>query len=150
LITTAHGPSAANNNYWPEMYTNQPIVDAKKKHPYSDMASPKLFGNVGGFDPQLFLSANECTDDLVKGQHRGKYSPLDVAGWLDRFSSSATWRLSETSGARKSETAEARRLEIDVAIQAGIGRFFASKMRCAVLYAVYEKNTRSGGAGGSA
>ncbi len=31
IITTAHMPSAANNNYWPEMYTNQPIVDARKE-----------------------------------------------------------------------------------------------------------------------
>src|SRR6202035_2072185 len=28
LVTTAHCPSAANFNYWPEMYTNMPIVDA--------------------------------------------------------------------------------------------------------------------------
>lgn len=27
LICSAHGASAANNSYWVEMYTNQPIVD---------------------------------------------------------------------------------------------------------------------------
>ncbi|MDQ3701648.1 MAG: hypothetical protein M3442_12130, partial [Chloroflexota bacterium] len=27
LVTTAHHPSAANNNYWPEIYTNMPIVE---------------------------------------------------------------------------------------------------------------------------
>ena len=28
MVTTAHAPSAANNTYWPEMYTAQPMVDA--------------------------------------------------------------------------------------------------------------------------
>lgn len=27
LVTTAHHPSAANNRYWPEMYTNMPVGD---------------------------------------------------------------------------------------------------------------------------
>ena len=27
LLTTAHHPSASNNAYWPEIYTNMPIVD---------------------------------------------------------------------------------------------------------------------------
>src|SRR5207253_2832359 len=27
LLTTAHLPSASNNSYWPELYTNMPIVE---------------------------------------------------------------------------------------------------------------------------
>jgi hypothetical protein len=130
LITTAHAPSAANNNYWPEMYTNQAIVDAKRKHQYSDMASPKVFGNVGGFDPQLFMSAIECADDLVKGERSAKYSPLEVANWLDE----------SAAGAEKNLSPEFRRLAIDVKIQVGIGRFFAAKIRSAVLYAIHERS----------
>ncbi len=107
LITTAHGPSAANNNYWPEMYTNQSILNIQRKHPYSDMSSPKLFGNVGGFDPQLFLSANECADDLVKGQHRGKYSPLDVADGSTGF-----LRRRRGDGPRQAGLGKARRQKL--------------------------------------
>ena len=39
-ITTAHMPSAANANYWPEIYTNQSIVVANAHDPYSDTPAP--------------------------------------------------------------------------------------------------------------
>ena len=29
IVTTAHMPSAANNNYWPEIYTNMSMVDPR-------------------------------------------------------------------------------------------------------------------------
>ena len=29
IITTAHLPSAANNNYWPEMYSNQSLLNPR-------------------------------------------------------------------------------------------------------------------------
>ena len=58
LITTAHCPSAANNNYWPEMYTNQPMVDGVR-HQYSDTPTPRTFGNVSPLDPQLFSRIND-------------------------------------------------------------------------------------------
>jgi len=43
------------------------------------------------------------------------------------------------SNVRDARGAEFRRLEVDVAIQAGLGRFFASKFRAGVLYAIYEQ-----------
>jgi hypothetical protein len=76
LITTAHCPSAANNNYWPEMYTNQPIVDGVKHH-YSDTPTPRTFGNTSPLDPQLFSRINDFPD------RSGKYSPIEVAQWLE-------------------------------------------------------------------
>ena len=41
IVTTAHMPSAANNNYWPEIYTNQSMVDPGK-NPYTDTPAPKV------------------------------------------------------------------------------------------------------------
>ncbi len=83
LLTTAHHPSASNNAYWPEIYTNMPIVDETRSHPYSDTPSPKRFGAVSSLDPEIFLSINDFTDELIAGHLSGRYSPLDVAGWLD-------------------------------------------------------------------
>jgi len=37
-----HLPSAANNNYWPELYTNQSLVEPAKTE-YSDTPAPKTF-----------------------------------------------------------------------------------------------------------
>ena len=110
LITTAHGPSAANNNYWPEMYTNMAIVDAKRKHPYSDTPEPKRFGAVSPFDPGLFYRVDDFARDFVEGRLSAKYTPLEVADWLDGLAAKATGSA-------------------DIEIQAGTGRFFAAKFR---------------------
>src|SRR6185312_3613657 len=70
-------------NYWPEIYTNQSIVIANAKDPYSDTPSPKRFGTVSPLDPQLFCTIDECAEGLVKGTRDARYSPLEVAAWLD-------------------------------------------------------------------
>jgi hypothetical protein len=132
LVTTAHGPSAANNTYWPEMYTNQPIVDAGRRHPYSDTPAPKVFGNASAFDPEMFARVNDFADELRAGRRSGKWSPLEVADTLDRYAAAA----SAIATARGPRSPEFRRLEEDVLIQAALGRFFAGKLRAAVYYAL--------------
>ena len=59
LITTAHLPSAANDTFNPEFYTNQYIVDVGKYPPYGDTPAPKVFGNVSPLDPQIFSRIND-------------------------------------------------------------------------------------------
>ncbi len=130
IITTAHLPSAANNTYWPELYTNQPIVQAGH-NPYTDTPSPKVFGNTSPLDPQLFSSIGEYADEVVKGERSGKYSPVEVAQWLDELAANATKRLPSQ-----------KRVAIDVEVQAALGRFFAAKFRAGVYYAIFER-TRS-------
>ncbi|MGH9162604.1 MAG: hypothetical protein ACRD2X_21765 [Vicinamibacteraceae bacterium] len=140
IVTTAHGPSAANNTYWPEVYLNQPIVDGEKNDTYGDTPEPKVFGNVSPFDPQLFFRVNDFAAQLVSGERSGKYSPVEVAGWLDELSDAATKSLAEAeTQSHDTKSPEYRRMAIDVALQAGLGRFFASKLRSAVLYAVHER-----------
>jgi hypothetical protein len=118
LITSAHGPSAANNNYWPEMYYNMSIVDPKAKHPYSDSPQPRVFGNVSPFDPEIFASVGE----YVEGRSGPKYTPLEVAAWLDRLADAAM------------QGDAPRQWAVDIRIQAGLGRFFAAKFRAAAAW----------------
>jgi hypothetical protein len=140
LVTTAHCPSAANNNYWPEMYFNMPIVDASRKHPYSDTPSPKRLSTVSPLDPEFFLGMDEFADELLKGESSGKYSPAWVASQLDDHAATALTRLSEArSRVRDVQSTDFRRLAVDVAIQAGLGKFFAAKFRAGVLFAIYER-----------
>jgi hypothetical protein len=138
IITTTHMPSAANNNYWPEMYTNQPIVDARKNR-YSDTPSPKVFGNVSPLDPQLFYRINDFADDLLKGERSGKYSPIEVAQWLQERSDAARVVLSQIHVAGEKPSPEVRRLATDVDIELGTGAFFAAKFRAAILYRLHER-----------
>jgi hypothetical protein len=141
LVTTAHCPSAANNNYWPEMYFNMPIVDASRKHPYTDTPSPKRLGTVSPLDPEFFLGMDEFADELIKGESSGKYTPVWVANRLDEHAETASTRLREArSKTRDVRSADFRRLAVDVTIQAGLGKFFAAKFRAGVLFALYERS----------
>jgi hypothetical protein len=135
IVTTTHLPSAANNNYWPELYLNQSLVDAEHFAPYSDTTAPRVFGNASPLDPQLFLRMNEFADLLLQGERSAKYTPVEVAQWIEDYADAAVKNLARVSG----KSAEFRRLEIDVAIQAGLGHFFASKFRAGVLYRIYQQ-----------
>jgi hypothetical protein len=140
LITTAHHPSASNNAYWPEIYTNMPIVDETRPHPYGDTPNPKKFGTVSSLDPELFSRINEFADELVKGQPGGKYSPIDVAQWLDGFCKVAEENLAKAEAQiANPDKPSFRRFAIDIALQIGIGKFFANKLRAGVWYALYER-----------
>jgi hypothetical protein len=140
IVTTAHLPSAANNSYWPEMYLNHSLIDAQHPGPYTDTPSPRVFGNVSPLDPQLFYAINEFADDLLDGRRRGKYTPIDVAHWIERYAQDATAALAR-AGRRASSAAdpEFRRAVVDIDVAAGLGRFFASKIRAAVLYRLFER-----------
>ncbi|MCU0917011.1 MAG: hypothetical protein MUC88_20980 [Planctomycetes bacterium] len=139
LFTTAHTPSAANNNYWPEIYTNMPIVDAARPHPYGDTPSPKRFGTVSPLDPQLFLRVDDCADGLLRGEPMAKYSPIEVAQRLDDLADAALEHLHDAEKEIADRKSPAfRRLVADVAVQSGLGRFFAAKLRAGVLYAIYD------------
>ena len=141
IVLTAHGVSAANNLYWPEMYTNLSIVDPNNKNPFFDTPSPKVFGNVSPMDPQLFLRINDFAEELLKGERSGKYSPVEYAQWIEDFADAAARNLAlaETKSKRRQQS-EFRRMAADVAIAAGLGRFFGAKFRSGVLYAIFERS----------
>jgi hypothetical protein len=150
LLLTAHGASRSNNNYWPEMYTNLAIVDATRKNPYSDTPEPKRFGTVSPCDPQLFLGVDAFVAEMLASAPRsGKYSPLEIAQWMEDFALTAEKQLalaeaSARAGVRGTAASaqaslEFRRLSADVAIQCGLGHFFAWKFRSAVLWSIYDQ-----------
>ena len=140
IITTAHLPSAANNNYWPEMYLNHSLIDAAHPGSYSDTPAPRVFGNVSPLDPQLFSRINDVADELLSGERSGKYSPLEVAQWIDD-NADATMQhfLRGDDQVQDKQRADYRRLAIDVSILAGLGHFFAAKFRSGVLYRIFER-----------
>ena len=136
LITLAHGPSASNNSYWPEVYTNMPIVQDMPGRPYYDTPQPARFGTVESFDPQMFATIEETADALISGQPEARYTPADVAAWLDQFANSALGHL-DNARRQTPDSADFRRLAIDIAISASLARFFANKMRSAVLWSIH-------------
>jgi hypothetical protein len=141
IVTTAHLPSAANNNYWPEMYLNHSLIDAAHPGPYTDSPLPHVFGTVSPLDPQLFYGMNDFADDLLKGERSGKYTPMEVAHWIENYAAacSASLARGERHVTRK-ERPGYRRLTIDMAVAADLGRFFGAKFRAGVLYRIFEQS----------
>ena len=123
LITTAHTPSCSNNGYWPEIHTN------------ISMAGDNRFGRVSPLDPALFANPDQFADELVSGKRSGKYSPFDVAGWLEDMAETADTHLARARSKIANPQAPAfRRLAIDTEIQSGTAAYFAAKLRASVAY----------------
>ena len=141
IVLTAHGVSAANNLYWPEMATNFSIADPNNKNPYFDTPTPKVFGNVSPMDPQLFSRINDFAGELLKRERSGKYSPVEYAQWIEDYADAAAKHLAQSeSKADGKQRPEFRRMAFDVAIQVGLGRFFGAKFRSGILYAIFEQS----------
>jgi hypothetical protein len=139
-ITTAHLPSAANNLYWPEIYLNQSLIDADHPGPYNDTPLPHVFGTVSPLDPQLFYRINDFADDLLKGERDGKYTPIEVSQWIETYAAAAAGSLARgEKQATGKLRPDYRRMSVDVATAAGLGRFFGAKFRAGVLYRIFEQ-----------
>jgi hypothetical protein len=137
LLTSAHLPSASNHAFWPEINTNMPIVIGSERSPYSDTPEPRCFATVSPLDPQTFSTVEEHAADRMAGSANAKYSPIEVAQWMEDFAAAASDAIAQ---ARRRSTAHSspafRRMEADVLIQVGLGRFFAGKLRSSVLFSV--------------
>jgi hypothetical protein len=141
LVTVAHGIGASNNGYWPEIYLNMPIAGGPNADHYQrDTATPPTFGGVSAFDPSMFYRVDEYADDLLAGHRDGRYSPAEVADWLVGLAEEAERNLAVAmSRVADAEAPSFRRLAVDVAAQAGLGRFFAGKYRAGLAYSLYER-----------
>ena len=139
LVTMYHAVGVANQVYWPEIYTNVPIVAGGGTN-LSDTNT--LTGASTSFDPQLFLGIDAYAEHLLNGTafDQNKYFPIEVAQWLEDWGNAALSNLAHAkSRAAKPNGPAFRRLEADVAIQGGMGLFFGRKFRSAVLWAIYQK-----------
>jgi hypothetical protein len=132
LVTLVHGPSVSNNHYWPEVYTNLGLIEGSGKRAYGfDMEGPIRFGNAPTFDSELFATAREYAELLLEGKHSHRYTPLDVADWLDEMAEGCEDALLVARRGRDFGRMEVQRILVDVEILAGLARHFAEKFRAA-------------------
>jgi len=141
LLTVAHSPSVANNNYWPEMYSNIFIIDQENKPEYHcDGREPAIFNAVSPLDPALFYRVDEFADDMVKDQKQGKISPVQTAALLEDLALAAQHHLQEAKlkvGNQKDPAFQ--RWQVDIEAQIGLGLFFANKFRAGTAYEFFER-----------
>ena len=140
IVTTSQDPSAANWTYWPEIYTNMTIVDESLNTIYQDTPKPRVYGNVSPLDPQMFVAINEAVDDQLQSRSNSRYSPFEVARWLEGYTTSIDRQLASTAKlAPDTASPLFRRAFLDVQIQSGLGKFFLAKIRSASLFALYQQ-----------
>ena len=138
FITLAHGVSASNNSYWPEMYENMSIVTKAPFLPYSyDLKKPSRFGMSTSCDPQLLMSPQELAKSTYNKTGINRYSPLTMANWLEKFSKNATRYIVKSKKILEEKNPSLKRLLVDITIQAAIGQFFAEKFRSACFWEYY-------------
>ena len=137
LLTSAHLPSASNHEFWYEIYVNMGITPQPTQN--ADTFDPKVFGNCSPLDPQTFSSVFEHVADLVASKPSAKYSPVEVATWVEQLTASAKASLAVAVQRTPKPSADFRRLEEDVRILIGLGDFFAAKFRAALLYQIYDQ-----------
>lgn len=137
LVTLAHGVSACNNTYWPEIYDNMSIVYPPAVYPYSYDSGATRFGDVPTFDPQLFANPEESVRALWESKPLAKYTALDVALWLEQCSAACRAALGEARKSAAASRPAVRRMLVDAEIQAGLGEFFAARIRSACAFELY-------------
>ena len=145
LVTSAFLPSAANHSYWPEMYSNMPLVVDSERSPYTDTDKPFCLATVSPLDPQLFASVGQYAKELLAGTISPRYSPIEVAQWLDSLARTSTLALSDArrNAGGKAKSKEFRRIEEDILILNALGNFYADLFRAGVLYSIFEQSSDS-------
>jgi hypothetical protein len=117
-----------------------PIVEESMNTLYRDTPAPKVFGNVSSLDPQMFSSIAESVSGLLAGRDNGRYTSMEVSGWIEKYSARAGEKLAEArSLSRNTSSAEFRRAAVDIAIQSNLGGFFCWKIRAALFYCVFDQ-----------
>jgi hypothetical protein len=100
---------------------------------------------VSPLDPQLFSTIVEHAGNLLAGRANAKYSPIEVAQWLEDYTAASAAALTSARlQARSNSSPEFRRVEEDVLIQNGLGNFFAAKLRSGVLFEIYQQTGNAG------
>jgi hypothetical protein len=132
LQTVVHGIGGSNNANWPEIPLLLPIspwVHAAKLA--FDTGEPTSWGRVSPFDPELFSIPDEYAADLVAGAVGPKYTPIEVAAWMETLADDAEAALVEFRSLAP-DTAQVRRTAIDLEVLIGLGRHYARRYRATV------------------
>jgi hypothetical protein len=153
LITAVHAPAAAQNMYWPEIYTDVPLItdpvptpDRWKRQGWAkdasgDMDAPYLFHHVSPLDPVLYYGIHEHAKDQLTGTVDGRTTPLEVADELTRLASAVLAAAGERPD-NEQASAQVVRALVDAVISARIGLFFAAKIRAGHELSVAEVAAR--------
>ncbi|MBM4027986.1 MAG: hypothetical protein FJ280_21700, partial [Planctomycetes bacterium] len=136
LMTMVHAPSASDNSYWPEVYTNIPITfpDAARRDGGS------TFGQCNPADTALFYRPEDYVSDYLADRLSAKYDPVTVRNWLLEIGAGALAAISAAERAiADPEQPEFRATRMDVIALAHLALFFAEKLEAGVQFLFYRE-----------
>ena len=136
LVTMSFSPSAMNFAYWPEMFTNLPIVETPEPTHYRDAPDS---GRVEPLDTAIFYRAVDYVEDYMSGQRRGRYSPIEVNRWLRGYAANALAALDKAEKVADTTSPELRGIGLDVRVQARLALFFAHRFVATTHYEFYKQ-----------
>ncbi|MFI5690219.1 hypothetical protein ACIA58_00145 [Kribbella sp. NPDC051586] len=138
LVTVVHGVGGSNNGYWPEVYLNLPISSRVHSDHYAgDTDPPANWGGVSPFDPTTFYGIDEYVAALADGSVSAKYTPLEVAAWIEQLVADGQAGLDNVRAGADQSDPQVRRVLIDLEVLVRLGKFFAGKFRAAVDYSTF-------------
>lgn len=141
LITTAWLPSASNHSFWPELYSPISILPPTGKPLYSDSPAPHNVSAISPLDPQLFNTIDQHAKDLVSGTKNARYSPVEVAEWLEAMIRTSNQSLATARAAdgTQAKSPEYRQIEEDILILNGLGLYYVGLFRAALFYSIHQQ-----------
>jgi hypothetical protein len=135
LVTAFHMPMHPMLTYWPEFSTGAALF-AENNHNtrfngnfYGDVS----YGSAEPSDPGLFYGVDEYANDRAKNRIRDKYTPLQVASWLQGFAEAVkegVGKVDRVIGAKS--TPEIRALRLDLLMLADLAAYHTDKILSAV------------------
>ncbi len=136
LITMSHAPSASDNLYWPEVYTNVPISTPAPDFLSRDGGA--WFGLCSPSDTALFYRVDDFVSDYLRNQVGEKIDPFTTGKWFEGIGQATFAELDKAqSSDANAVQAEFRTLWIDTSIQGNLAFFFGCKFAAAAHFTLY-------------
>ena len=138
LMTMVHAPSASDNAYWPEVYTNIPITMPDPDPLRRD--GGRTFDSCNPSDTAMFYRVDQYVSDYLENRLIARYDPITVKSWFSDIGSPALEELRKAEGTiANPEDAEFRAIRVDVVVQAKLALFFGHKIEAAVQFGFYRE-----------
>jgi len=115
-------------------YTGRPL--------YTDSPAPHNVSAISPLDPQLFTTIDQHAENLISGKPDARYNTSEVIAWLEALVATSTKGLAaaRTVAGPKGISPEFRRAEEDILILNGLGTYYASLFRAALLYSIGQQS----------
>lgn len=140
LITAFHMPVHPSLIYWTELSTGAALFVENNYNDRIHQEGKRTYINTEPGDPGLFYAIDEYVSDYLDGCVREKYTPLQVANWLQKIACSIEKSLSKI----KNETTmnnqkEYKATKLDLLLLADLARYHFWKIKAAIKLNLYQR-----------